>query len=85
MMYSNTLHRQKVRKRKLFSKRHGQREIKRILPAGSKFPTIRGKWESLGSGQIRAWYTPEEYAQCRKMFKLIKDARPLRSPTSEDK
>jgi len=44
-----------------------------ILPAGSKFPTIRGKWEKLADGKIRAWYTPEEHEKCRQMFKAIKD------------
>jgi len=52
--------------------------LKRILPAGSKFPTIRGQWQPLSNGRVLAWYTADQFAQCRKMFKLIKDVEPLR-------
>ena len=62
-----------------------QHQVKLVLPALSKFPTIRGQWQPIGGGKTRAWYTPEQYAQCKKMFEMIKDARPVRPPTSEDK
>jgi hypothetical protein len=45
-----------------------------LLPADSKMPTMRGKWQRLADGRIRAWYTPDELEQCEKLFELRKQA-----------
>lgn len=42
-----------------------------VLPAESKMPTIRGKWQRLADGKIRAWYTPDEHEQCKKIFQSL--------------
>ena len=46
-----------------------------VLSANSQMPVIRGKWERLQSGRIRARYTPDEYAQCLKLLEVIRDAK----------
>ena len=55
----------------------------RILPAGSKFPTIRGQWERLSNGRVLAWYTTQQLAQCKKMFEIVKGARPVREQAND--
>lgn len=39
-------------------------------PAGSKMPTIRGKWQRLPDGRIEATYTRDELKQCLSLFDL---------------
>lgn len=41
-------------------------------PAGSKFPTVRGKWKRLKDGRIEATYTQDELEQCQKTFETIR-------------
>lgn len=47
-----------------------------LLEQDSRMPTIHGKWQRLADGQIRAWYTPDELEQCKKLFELRKQADP---------
>lgn len=42
-----------------------------VLESGSKMPTIRGKWERLPGGRVRARYTPDEYELCMQVFETI--------------
>jgi hypothetical protein len=47
------------------------KQIKIHWPAGSKIPTIRGKWQRLSDGQIEATYTEDELKICLEKHDLI--------------
>lgn len=40
------------------------RRVTIVLPVDSKMPVIDGKWTRLPNGNIRAWYSLDEYEKC---------------------
>ena len=55
-----------------------------LLEAGSKMPVIQGKWKRLPDGQIRAWYSLDEYEECLGLFELRKEAETEMTAARED-
>jgi len=51
-----------------------EREIRKVLPPNSTFPTIHGKWKRRLDSNIVAWYTADELHKCEQVANALDES-----------
>ena len=49
--------------------------VRITIKPDSRMPVISGQWVRADDGSIRAYYSQEQYAECLKLFELIRDVK----------